>query len=58
MADKIYKSIDSVLEKEYKDLSDEAIDKFGKGERLDPKKQKRYDEVKGKISKQVKKQSK
>lgn len=50
MADKVYKNPNELLENEYKNLSDEAIDLFGKGQRLDPEKQKRYDQVKQEMS--------
>lgn len=54
MADKVYKSANALLENEYKDLSDEAIDLFGKGQRLDPQKQQRYDQVKQEMAETAK----
>jgi hypothetical protein len=43
-------------EKEYTELSDKAIDKFAKGERLSPEDQKRYDKAKEKMSEKAKAQ--
>ena len=54
MADKVYKSANALLENEYKDLSDEAIDLFGKGQRLEPAKQQRYDQVKQEMAEAAK----
>jgi len=40
------KNPNDLIENEYKSLSDEAIDLFGKGQKLSPEKQARYDMVK------------
>lgn len=53
---KNYKNPLDLVENEYKNLSDEAIDLFGKGQRLDAEKQARYDQVKQEMSKNAKKQ--
>ena len=45
-----YKNPTDLIEKEYTELSDKAIDLFGKNQRLNPADQQRYDEVKKQMS--------
>ena len=51
---KVYKNVDDLVESEYKRLSDKAISKFAKGERLSEKENKHYDEIKSKMSQKAK----
>lgn len=54
MAQKVYKNVDDLVENEYKRLSDKAINKFAKGERLSDEESKHYDDVKKKMSEKAK----